>query len=56
MNYPTKPDLFNMQSVIDYDKLFSVNAGKQKVTGSKKTFIKRTNTNVKVHMNNTKKK
>ena len=53
--YPYKSDVFNMQYVIDYDKLFNVQST-NKVIKSKKSFIKESNGYQKVHTNNMKNK
>jgi hypothetical protein len=46
-HYPTKSDLFNMNSIIDYPKLIKAQAGANKVKSSKKSFIKKNNTAIK---------
>jgi hypothetical protein len=46
-NYPTRTDIFNMNSVIDYPRLIKEQAGANKVKASKKSFIKKNNTATK---------
>lgn len=50
MRYPTRSDMFGMQSVVDYKRLIEMQAGKSKVTGSKKVFAKKENHNTKTRM------
>ena len=44
--YPTKSDLFGMQSVYDYKKIILGDTNQNKVIRSKKSFIKATNKKV----------
>ena len=46
-HYPTRTDIFNMNSVIDYPKIIKEQAGANKVKASKKSFIKKNNTLIK---------
>ena len=48
--YPTRPDPFNMISVIDYPALFAMQAGENKVVSSKKKYLKESNTKTKTTM------